>query len=345
MKIHRPSRLPRALSLSFFGLTRGLPQALLLLPLLLGAAAAPVPAAAQSTAPLTIVMTFPAGSGVDIVGRLLQDSMQKSLGTSIVIDYRPGAAGNVASEYVARAKPDGHTILFGTAATHGVNAALYKKLPFDVEADFTPITTIVDVSNVLTINPAVVDVKTVRELIDLVRANPGKYNYASTGNGTGTHLAMAEFVARNNLTITHVPYNGTAPALTDLLSGQVEMMFDTLGVSAQHVRSGKLKALAVGSAKRVALLPNVPTVVDAGIAGFNAVTWFGVVAPPKTSPEITAKLSAAIAEALKHPELQKRLQDLSAESVGSMPAEAAAFMEDEAERWKQVIQSANVKVD
>ena len=153
------------------------------------------------------------------------------------------------------------------------------------------------------------------------------------------------FKSMAGVRITHVPYKGTAPALTDLLGGQVDMMFDNLGVSAQHVRSGKLKALAVGSAKRVSSLPAVPTVIEAGIAGFNAVTWFGVVAPPKTSPEIAAKLSTAIAETLKHPDVIKRLQDLSAEPVGGTPAETAAFMKDEAERWKRVIQSANVKVD
>ena len=182
------------------------------------------------TTPVTIVMTFPAGSGVDIVGRLLQDSMQKTLGTSLVYEYRPGAAGNVASEYVARARPDGHTILFGTAATHGVNAALYKKLPFDVESDFTPISPIVNVSNVLTINPAVIDEKSVKELIDLVRANPGKYNYASTGNGTGTHLAMAEFLAKTGLTVTHIPYKGGPDAVGSVVKGDVCCYIDRKSV-------------------------------------------------------------------------------------------------------------------
>src|SRR5882672_4783837 len=163
--------------------------------------------------PITILMGFPAGSGVDVVARLLEEPMEKSLGGRIVMDYRTGAGGNLASEAVARAKPDGYTLLLGTAATHGVNAALYRRLPFDVEADFTPIAPLVNVSNVLTINPQIIDVSSVREFIEVVRANPGKYNYASTGNGTGTHLAFAEFVSRAGLQMVHIPYKGGPEAL------------------------------------------------------------------------------------------------------------------------------------
>src|SRR5918911_3104260 len=169
--------------------------------------------------PITILMGFPAGSGVDVVARLLQEPMEKALGGRIVTDYRTGAGGNLAWEAAARANPDGYTLLRGTAATHGVNAALYKKLPFDVEADFTPIAPLVNVSNVLTINPQVIDVRTVREFIDTVRANPGKYNYASTGNGTGTHLAFAEFNARAGLRMEHIPYKGGPEAIQSVIGG------------------------------------------------------------------------------------------------------------------------------
>jgi tripartite-type tricarboxylate transporter receptor subunit TctC len=184
-----------------------------------------------------------------------------------------------------------------------------------------------------------------QEFIAYARANPDKLNYASQGSGTTSHLTAELFKSMAGVRITHVPYKGTAPALTDLLAGQVEMMFDNLGVSLQHVKSGKLRALAIGSEKRISALPNVPTVAEAGLPGFVAVTWFGVVAPPKTPPEIAAKLSAAIAEALRHPDVIKRLADLSAEPVGSTPAEMAAFMKDEVERWRRVIRSAGVKVD
>src|SRR2546421_10187407 len=182
----------------------------------------PVTAMAQSwpAHPITILMGFPAGSGVDVVARILQEPWEKSLHGRIVTDYRTGAGGNLASEAVARAKPDGYTLLLGTAATHGVNPALYKNLPFDVEADFTAISPLVNVSNVLTINPQVIDVSTVREFIDAVRRNPGKYNYASTGNGTGTHLAFAEFNARAGLKMEHIPYKGGPEAIQSVIGGQ-----------------------------------------------------------------------------------------------------------------------------
>src|SRR5256714_5639749 len=183
----------------------------------------PLAALAQSWPaghPVTILMGFPAGSGVDVVARLLQEPMEKALGTRIITDYRTGAGGNLASEAVARSKPDGYTLLLGTAATHGVNAALYRKLPFDVEADFTPISPLVNVSNVLTVNPQVVDATTLREFIDKVKANPGRYNYASTGNGTGTHLAFAELVSRAGLEMVHVPYKGGPEALASVVAGQ-----------------------------------------------------------------------------------------------------------------------------
>ena len=189
--------------------------------------------------PITILMGFPAGSGVDVVARLLEEPMSKSLGAKLVMDYRVGAGGNLASEAVARAKPDGYTILFGTAATHGVNAALYKKLPFDVEADFTPIAPMVNVSNVLTVNPDVIDASTLREFIDKVKANPGKYNYASTGNGTGTHLAFAEFVSKAGLDMVHVPYKGGPEALTSVVSGTTCCIFNQVQTVIPQWKAGQ----------------------------------------------------------------------------------------------------------
>ena len=215
--------------------------------LLLLLAALPAPALAQHwpAHPIMIVMGFPAGSGVDVVARLLQEPMEKSLGGRIVTDYRTGAGGNLASEYVARAKPDGYTLLLGTAATHGVNAALYKKLPFDVEADFTPIAPLVNVSNVLTINPNVIDASTVREFIDKVKANPGKYNYASTGNGTGTHLAFAEFVSRAGLNMVHIPYKGGPEAIASVIAGQTCCIFNQVQTVIPHWKAGKVRLLGV----------------------------------------------------------------------------------------------------
>src|SRR6266850_1831702 len=208
--------------------------------------------------PITILMGFPAGSGVDVVARLLQEPMEKSLGGKIVTDYRTGAGGNLASEAVARAKPDGYTLLLGTAATLGVNAALYKKLPFDVEADFTPISPLVNVSNVLTINPQVIDVKTVREFIDTVKANPGKYNYASTGNGTGTHLAFAEFNARAGLRMEHIPYKGGPEAIQSVIGGQTCCIFNQVQTVIPHWKGGKVRLLGVTTKTRVQAVSEIP---------------------------------------------------------------------------------------
>ena len=295
--------------------------------------------------PLTIVMTFPAGSGVDIVGRLLQDSMQKSLGTSIVIEYRPGAAGNVASEYVARAKPDGHTILFGTAATHGVNAALYKKLPFDVEADFTPISTIVDVSNVLTINPAVVDVKSVRDLIDLVRANPGKYNYASTGNGTGTHLAMADFVARTGLTITHVPYKGGPDAVMSVVKGEVCCYMSQVQAMLPHYKADKVRLLGVTTKDRVSAIAEVPTIAESGVPGFENYTWFGLFGPKNMDPVAVNKINAAVKVALETPAIRQRLIDTGNTPRWESPEQFRATVKADRAKWAVVVKASGATVD
>src|SRR3954462_885566 len=207
----------------------------------------PLVAFAQSwpVHPITILMGFPAGSGVDVVARMLQEPMEKSLGGKIVTDYRTGAGGNLASEAVARAKPDGYTLLLGTAATHGVNAALYRKLPFDVEADFTPIAPMVDVSNVLTVNPKVLEASTMKEFIDKVKANPGKYNYASTGNGTGTHLAFAELAARAGLDMVHVPYKGGPEALASVVSGQTCCIMNQVQTVMAQFKAGRVRPLGV----------------------------------------------------------------------------------------------------
>ncbi len=223
------------------------------------------PAAAQEwpAKPINLYMGFPAGSGVDVVARMLQPSLEKSLGQRLVIDYKPGAGGNVASELVARSPNDGYTFLLATAATHGVNAALYKKLPFDVEADFTPISTLNDVSNVLMINPRVIDANSVKEFIDKVKAAPGKYNYASTGNGTGTHLAFAEFVFKAKLDMMHVPYKGGPEAIQGVLNGDVCCIFNQVQTALPHWRAGKVRLLGVTTKKRVPAIADIPTIDEA----------------------------------------------------------------------------------
>ncbi len=293
--------------------------------------------------PIRIVVPFPAGGTADVLPRALAERISARLGQSVLIENRAGAAGNIGAELVYKAEPDGYTFLAAPPPPLVINPSLYAKLAHD-PTQMVPVGVMAAVPNVLLVHPKVA-ANTMQEFIAFVKANPDKLNYASQGSGTTSHLTAELFKSMAGVRITHVPYKGTAPALTDLLAGQVEVMFDNLGVSLQHVKSGKLKALAIGSEKRVSSLPGVPTVAEAGLPGFVAIAWFGVMAPPKTSPEIAARLSAAIAEALRHPDVQRRLVDLSAEPVGSTPAEMAAFMKDEVERWRRVIKSAGVKVD
>ena len=293
--------------------------------------------------PIRIVVPYPAGGTADILPRVVGEKLAARWNQPVVVENRAGGGGNIGAEAVAKAEPDGYTLLSTPPAPLTINLNLYSKLSFDPAA-FVPVTVLAIVPNVLLVNPKV-PANTVQDLIAYARANPDKLNYASQGSGSTSHLTAEMFKAMAGVRLTHVPYKGTSPALTDLLGGQVDMMFDNLGVSLQHVRSGKLKVLAVGSDRRVAALPGVPTVAESGLPGFVGVAWFGVVAPPKTPADIAGKISAAIAETLKHPDVQRRLQELSAEAVGNTPAQMTIFMKDDAERWRKVIQAAGVKVD
>jgi tripartite-type tricarboxylate transporter receptor subunit TctC len=309
------------------------------------------PAAAQSQDParnypnraVRIIVPFPAGGTADLMPRILGEKLSQKWGQPVVIENRAGAGGNIGATAVYNADPDGYTLLATPPSPLSINPSLYPKLPFDA-FQFVPVGIMGAVPNMMLVNPQM-PVNTVQEFIAYAKANPGKLNYASQGSGTTSHLTAEMFKSMaGKLQIAHIPYKGTAPALTAMLSGEVDVMFDNLGVSLQHVRSGKLKPLGIASETRASTLPNVPTMKEA-LPGFISVTWFGVVAPPKTSTAIAEKVSAAIADALKLPEVQKRMVDLSAEPIGSTPAEMAAFMKQDADRWRQVIQSAGVKLD
>ena len=295
--------------------------------------------------PITMVMTFPAGSGVDVVARQLQPAMEQALGTRIIIDYKPGAGGNVASEFVSHARPDGYTILFGTAATHGINAALYKKLPFDVEADFTPISPVVDVSNVLTINPDVIDVKTVREFIDLVRANPGKYNFASTGNGTGTHLAFAEFNAKAGLNMVHVPYKSGPEALQAVLRGEVCCIFNQVQTVLGQWRAGKVRLLGVTTPKRVSAVQDVPTIAEAALPGFDNYTWFGIFAPKGLDPQVAERLNQAVKVALETPAIRQKLIESGNTPRHETLAQFRETVRTNRIKWSEVVRASGATVD
>src|SRR5947199_3344523 len=297
------------------------------------------------THPITILMGFPAGSGVDVVARLLQEPMEKSLGGRIITDYRTGAGGNVASEAVARAKPDGYTLLLGTAATHGVNAALYRNLPFDVEADFTPISPLVNVSNVLTINPQVINVHTVREFIAEVGANPGKYNYASTGNGTGTHLAFAEFNARAGLDMVHVPYKGGPDAIQSVVKGDTCCIFNQVQTVLPQLRAGTVRLLGVTTRKRVAAIPDVPTIDEAGLGGYESYTWFGIFGPKGLDPGIAARFNLAIKAALSEPEIRKKLAELGNTPRYESLAQFKETVHRDRLKWAEVVKAVGAQID
>jgi tripartite-type tricarboxylate transporter receptor subunit TctC len=297
---------------------------------------------------VTIVMTFPPGSGVDVVGRILQDPLGKVLGQPVIIDYKVGAAGNVALEYVSRAKPDGYTLVFGTAATHGSNAALYKKLPFDVEADFVPVTPILDVSNVLTINPDVMNVKTFKEFVDLVRANPGKYNYASTGNGTGTHMAFAELNSKLGLDMVHVPYKGGPEAMQGVLKGEACCIMNQVQTVLGQYKAGKVRLLGVTTAKRVEAIQEVPTIGESGIPGtqgFDSSTWFALFAPKNTPPAVVAKMNAAVRQVLQDPEVRVKLESAGNTIRLETPEQFRQTVHANRLKWAEVVKAAKIHID
>ena len=298
--------------------------------------------------PITLVMTFPAGSGVDVVARQIQEPLGKLLGQPIVIDYKPGAAGNIASDFVAHAKPDGYTLVFGTAATHGSNAALYKKLNFDVEADFVPVAPILDVSNVLTINPDVINVKTLKEFVDTVKANPGKYNFASTGNGAGTHMAFAEFNARLGLDMLHVPYKGGPEAITAVLKGETCCIMNQVQTVLSHYKADKVRLLGVTTIKRVSAIGEVPTISESGLNGtrnFDSSIWFAVFAPKGTDAQIVSKLNSAIRTVLNTPEIKSKLESAGNSVRIETPEQFKATVKNNRAKWVEVVKAANISID
>ena len=290
-----------------------------------------------------IVVPFPAGGSADALPRVVGESLAQQWGQAVIVDNRPGSAGNIGAAAVFQAEPDGYTLLSAPPPPLVINRLLYPKLAYD-STQFVPMTVIAAIPNVLLVHPKV-GVSTVEELISYARKNPGKLNYASQGSGTTSHLTTELFKSMaGGLQITHVPYKGTAPALADLLGGQVDMMVDNLGVSLPHVKAGKLRALAVASPKRFPGLPDVPALAES-LPGFESVAWFGIVGPPRTPAAIARKVAAGVSEALRNPEVLKRLAGFSAEPMGLGPAETAAFMRQETERWGAIIRAAGIKLD
>jgi tripartite-type tricarboxylate transporter receptor subunit TctC len=290
-----------------------------------------------------IIVPFPAGGSADLLPRVVGEKLAQQWGQPVFIENRAGAGGNIGAAAVFQAEPDGYTLLCAPPPPLVINRLLYPKLAYD-STQFVPMTVIAAIPNVLLVHPKVT-ANSVSELIAYAKQNPTKLNYASQGGGTTSHLTAELFKSMaGGLQITHVPYKGSAPALTDLVAGQVDVMFDNLGVSLPHVKSGKLKALAVASGKRFRALPEVPALAET-LPGFEAVAWFGIVGPPKTPSGIAEKVAAGVAEALRNPDVARRLNELSADPMGLTPTETAAFMKLETERWGAVIRSAGVKVE
>jgi tripartite-type tricarboxylate transporter receptor subunit TctC len=296
------------------------------------------------TKPIRIVVPFPPGGATDILARDVAQKLSESFGQQVIVDNRPGAGGNIGSELVARSAPDGYTLEMGTVGTHAINASLYSKMPYDHVKDFVPVILVAGVPNVLVVNPAV-PANSVAELIAYAKANPGKLNFASSGAGTSIHLSGELFKVMAGVQMTHIPYKGSAPALQDLLGGQVQLMFDNLPPSLPQIKAGKLRALAVTSLTRAPALPDVPTVAEAGLPGFEASSWFGILAPAGTPPAIVAKLNAEIAKWLATPEAKEKLSKQGANAAGGSPEDFARHIAAETTKWAKVVKDSGAKVD
>lgn len=292
--------------------------------------------------PIHLVIPNPAGGAADVLPRLIADALAQKLGQAVIVENRPGAAGNIAAEWFNGTEPDGYTLLAAPPPTLSINVSLYPKINYD-PAKFVPITILATVSNALLVHPSV-SAQTAQELVQLSKANPDKLAYASQGNGSTSHLTAELFKQKTGASMIHVPYKGDAPAIADLLAGHVQVMFGNLSAASAHLKSGRLKILAVTSPKRLSAFAQIPS-LNESIPGFVSVTWFAVVAPPKTPSTIAHHLSKTIADILKTPEINKRFAELGAETVGNTPEELAQWMKEDTQRWREVIRAGHVTID
>ena len=289
------------------------------------------------------VVPFPPGGAMDVIARTLAERMSVSMGQAVVMENRPGAGGNIGSDLVAKAAPDGQTLLI-VSIGQAVNPALYAAMPFDAQKDFEPVSLLAVVPNMLVANLSV-PAQNVRQIVELARAQPGKLTYASAGNGTSIHLAGELFASMANVNMLHVPYKGSGPAVTDLIGGQVNLMFDSITSALPHVKAGRLKAFAVTGAKRSKTVPDLPTIAEAALPGYELNPWFAVFVPARTPRAIVERLNRELLAALDLPETQKKLDLIGAERVGSTPAELAAHLKRETERWGRIIRERDIRAD
>jgi len=301
-------------------------------------------AQAYPAKPIRIIVPSPPGDGSDLMARAIGDKLALAWNTPVVVDNRMGAGGRVGAEAAAKAAPDGYTLIMGNAGSHGINAALYADLPYDIERDFAPVTQVMRSPNVLVVSPAL-PAANVRELIALFKANPGKYSYGSGGNGSSAHLSAELFKSMAGVDVVHVPYKGASPALTDVIAGRVAMFIGNLPPAMPHIKSGNVRALAVTTAQRSALVPDIPTLAESGLPGFETVAWFGLFAPAGTPKPILDKLQAEVARIVREPEIRERMTALGGEPVGNSPEAFAAIVKGDVAKWKKVVKDANVHVD
>lgn len=315
----------------------------------LSALAAPFAPASAQARPLRLVVPYPPGGPLDTVARALADRVKDTLGT-VVVENRAGAGGNLGADLVAKAPPDGTTIVMGAVATHAINPWLFTKMPYDALRDFTPITGVAQVPNVLVMNPDAADrhgVKSVADLVAFAKRNPGKLNYGSGGNGSAGHLAGEMFKSQAGVFMVHIPYAGGNPAQLALLSGQVDLNFDNLATASANIKAGKLRALAVTTAKRSSALPELPTIAESGgaLAKFDIDTWFGLFGPAKLPPDVTQRLNKAFVDALASPELKARLAALYAEPIPMTPDQFGTFVKQELAKYEPLVKASGAKVD
>lgn len=294
--------------------------------------------------PIRMVVPFPPGGTTDLLGRVLATRLSDALGQQVLVDNRPGAGGTIGSDVVAKAPADGYTLMFGTVGTQSINASLYKKLPFDTQKDFTPVALFAGVPNILVVNPNV-PARTVQELVSYAKAHPNGLNMGSAGNGTTNHLSGELFKAMAGVKIVHVPYKGSGPAMADLLANQVQLMFDNLPGSLPHVKAGRLRALAVTSTTRSPALPDVPTMAEAGITGYEADVWFGVVGPRNLPPAVATRLSQEIARIAQDKDMRAKLAQAGASPLSGTPDQFSMLIRKDTEKWAKLVKDSGASID
>jgi tripartite-type tricarboxylate transporter receptor subunit TctC len=307
-------------------------------------AAPSIHAQTYPTKPIRLICPFPPGGAVDIASRAIAAEMSKSMGQQVIVENKPGAGGNIGGVEAARAAPDGYTIFMTTSGINAINPALYAKMPFDPNKDLTAVSALVSLSNVLVVHPSV-KANSVVEVIALAKAQPGMLNYASSGSGTSIHMSAEMFKSMAKVDILHIPYKGSAPAVTDLLGGQVMMMFDNIPSALPHIKAGKLRGLATTGARRDPALPDLPTIAEAGVPGYESGVWFGLMAPAGTPKDIVARLNDEAVKGVRSPEFAKRMSELGYVMIGSTPEEMTDMLKVEINRWEPIVRASGARAD